>query len=168
MTWIAVKTSIIIFCAKYLYVAVLAIAFLFFLKQPKEIKKKILVFGAVVLPMSYFLAKLSSLFFYDPRPFVQGNFTPLIPHAADNGFPSDHTLLSAALSAVIFPFGKKTSFVLWFLTVLVGLSRVFSGIHHFVDILGSIAVSAVVGYMVYFVSMHKRRVFAIINLWKKT
>ena len=89
--------QLIIFSAKYLYLLVIAITVLFFIKQPRDIQKQLLIFGIITLPAAYIIAKLAGFLYYDPRPFIQGGFTPLIPHAADNGFPSDHALLSAAI-----------------------------------------------------------------------
>lgn len=137
----------IIFGAKYLYLLIFGMAFLFFIKQPRNGKKQIMIFAVVVLPVAYLVSVLISFFYYDPRPFVQGNFIPLILQEPDNGFPSDHILLSAAISAVIFPFNKKSSVILWLLTVLVGLSRILAGLHHCVDVLGSIVIAGGVGFL---------------------
>ena len=144
--------SLFIFGAKYLFIAVIAIAIYYSIKQPRAVQKKIAIFGVSVLPLSYIAAKIAGLFYYDPRPFVQTGIAPLIPHVADNGFPSDHTLICAAIAAAIYPFNKKISVLLWALTVLVGLSRVFVGVHHVVDIIGSVAISMMVGTVVYAVA----------------
>jgi len=132
--------TIIIFTAKYFLYISATIAVVFFLRQPRQKQREILVFAVVVFPLSYLIAKTASFFYFDPRPFVAGNFTPLIPHAPDNGFPSDHTLLAAAISAVIFRFNKKLGIFLFFLAFLVGAARVLAGIHHIVDIAGSVFV----------------------------
>ncbi|MDE1988371.1 MAG: phosphatase PAP2 family protein [Patescibacteria group bacterium] len=138
---------LIIFGAKYLYLAAIAVALVYFLKQPREIKKRIIIFGLASLPITYLVAKLAGHFYYDPRPFAAGNFTPLIPHADDNGFPSDHTLILAAIASVIYPFSKKASAVLWMLAFAVGFSRVFAGVHHSIDIFGSMIIAAVVSVL---------------------
>lgn len=139
-----ILNGLFIFGAKYLYFAAIAAAFFYFLKQPKETKKKIIILGLVSLPMMYAVAKLAGLFYYDPRPFVSGNFTPLIPHADDNGFPSDHALFVAAIASVFYPFSKKESLILFVIALAVGLSRVYVGVHHLVDILGSIVIVVII------------------------
>jgi len=131
---------LIIYSAKYLLFVSAAIAFLYFLKQSRERRKEIIVFALVLLPLSYAAAKIISHFYFDPRPFVAQNFTPLIPHAADNGFPSDHTLLGTAIAFAIFHFNKKTGLLLFFLALLIGLARILAGVHHAADIAGSILV----------------------------
>ena len=142
---------IIIFIAKYLLFVSVAIAVLYFAKQPRAKQKEILIFSVILLPLSYIAAKLVSRFHFDPRPFVQGNFTPLIPHMPDNGFPSDHTLLGAAIAFAVFHFNKKLGFLLLYLTVLVGVARVLAGVHHMADIAGSIViVGAIYALAAYF------------------
>ncbi len=147
----------IIYGAKYLFIPIPVLAFIFFLRQPRDIQKQIVIFGIIVLPAAYLLARLISMFYYDPRPFVEGHFIPLIQHAADNGFPSDHTLISASVSAVIFPFNKKLGSALWFLTALVALSRVLSGIHHIADVLGSIVIVLAVASLSYLLLKNRIR-----------
>lgn len=131
---------IIIFIAKYLLFVSMAIAVLYFLKQPRVKQKEMLIFAVVLLPVSYIIARIFGHFFYDPRPFVQGNFTPLLPHMPNNGFPSDHTLLGAAIAFAIFHFNKKLGVLLLYLAVLVGVARVLAGVHHVADIAGSIVI----------------------------
>lgn len=141
--------SISIFGAKYLYLAAVVITLVWFGRLPKEKKRETLWFGAIALPAIYLVAKIGSWLYVDPRPFVVGHFTPLIPHTLDNGFPSDHTLLVSALAAVIFPLDKKVSAIVWVLAALVGASRVYAGVHHPIDILGSLAISAAVAAFVH-------------------
>lgn len=99
--------SLIVFGAKYLYLAIVIIALAYLVAAPKSRSSQVIVAALIALPLTYIIAKMMSALYFDPRPFVVGNFVPLIPHAPDNGFPSDHTLLSAAIAAVIFAFDRK-------------------------------------------------------------
>src|SRR3989339_299078 len=139
---------LIIFGAKYLFLAIPAGALLYFLRQPAPERRRLLFLGATALPVIYVFAKVAGALYYDPRPFVQTNFIPLVPHGQDNGFPSEHTLFCAAISAVVWVSGRKTGAVLWVLTALVGISRVLAGVHHAADIFGSIAISVVVVWLI--------------------
>jgi undecaprenyl-diphosphatase len=132
--------TLIIFIAKYLVFVSAAIAVLYFLKQSRQKQKEIFIFAVLLLPLAYIVAKIISNFYFDPRPFVVGHFTPLLPHAADNGFPSDHALLGAALAFAIFHFNKKLGLILLYMAFLVGVARVLAGVHHAVDIAGSIII----------------------------
>ncbi len=139
--------TLIIFGAKYLYIVVVAIAIIYILHEPREKQKRILLLAIISLPIAYIIAKIGSWLYFDPRPFVVGNFTPLIPHVADNGFPSDHTLLTSGLASVIYVSNKKIGVLLWILALIVGISRVSAGIHHPVDILGSIIISVLIVFV---------------------
>jgi uncharacterized membrane protein len=117
--------------------------------QPRAKQKEMVAFGIVALPIMYVILKLVALIYFDPRPFVVDHFIPLIPHGPDNGFPSDHTILSAAAASVIYPYNKKVSAVLWIFTLLVGISRVYTGIHHPIDIIASIIIAIITAYATY-------------------
>lgn len=132
-----------VFLAKYLYLFIVLISVLFFFKE-KTRRKSILIFSVFILPLTYIVAQIAGKIYYDSRPFVVEHFTPLISHAANNGFPSDHSLISFTLAAIIFLFNKKLGFVLFFLGFLVGLSRVYVGIHHPIDVLGSFLICILV------------------------
>ncbi len=147
--------AIIVFVAQYLYLAVLLVAATFFFLQPRKTQKGMIVCGVVVAPLAYVLSKIAGLLYYNPRPFVVGHFTPLIAHAADNGFPSDHVLLTGAVAMVIFFYNKKLSAVLWMLALLIGLARVYSGIHHVEDVLGSIVIVLISG-TAYYLAIRRR------------
>src|SRR5437762_375316 len=103
--------------AKYLWVAAPLIALYAFYKSKR--KKQMAWFGIFTLPLAYILAKIAGHFYYDPRPFVSDGITPLIQHAADNGFPSDHVLIVSAIASLMLFFDKRAAVWLWIITVLV-------------------------------------------------
>jgi len=109
----------------------------------KNLKIKLLALSALSLSLSLSLAKLLNKIIVDPRPFVVNHIQPLIPHAPDNGFPSDHTLLVATIASIVFVFNKKLGIVIMVLAVIVGYSRVLAQIHHPLDIAGSVLIAVV-------------------------
>ncbi len=141
--------GLIIFGAQYLFLVIILIAGIFFLLQPRDKQKEFALLAIMSLPLIYGLLKVVALFYFDPRPFVAEHFTPLIPHVPDNGFPSDHTIVSASLASLLFPFNKKVSSLLWLLTLLVAISRIVAGIHHPVDVLASMLIAIVVVWPIY-------------------
>ncbi|MDB5266407.1 MAG: phosphatase family protein [Parcubacteria group bacterium] len=137
-----------IFGAKYLVALSLLLILWFFWKLPREEKKGFAVVGVVSAILSFVIAKLVSLAYMDPRPFVVNHVAPLIPHAADNGFPSDHALLVGVLAAVVSLYDRRFGVILWVIALIVGISRVFVGVHHLVDILGSFLIAILSAYAV--------------------
>src|SRR5712692_2571521 len=137
--------------ANYLWYMIIGIAVVYFLTQSRPEQKRMLIFAALVLPLVYIVSLLGGALCDDPRPFVVGHFVPLIPHKANNGFPSDHVLWSASTAAIIFLSNKYLSLILWLLTILVGAARVYVGVHHPIDIVGSIAMAILVASIVYLI-----------------
>lgn len=130
-----------IFGAKYLVFldALLAAAVLLLLlrSRPRPWLVRWAIIAVLLLGLSYVFAKVGAALYTDPRPFTIDHVKPLISHAPDNGFPSDHALLAAALVALvaIVDLGYVLPFVI--LAVLVDWARVGSGIHHTTDVVGS-------------------------------
>lgn len=130
-----------LFAANYLYLVPLVIATAWFLRQPRVRQAKVVAFAVVFFPLVVLVAEAIGLVYYDPRPFVVGHFTPLIAHSADNGFPSDHSLLTSAVATLVAYFNLPLGLLLWVLALAVGGARVYAGIHQPIDVLGAYACS---------------------------
>ena len=91
--------------------------------------------------MAFALTKLAGALYLDPRPFVAHHFLPLIPHEVDNGFPSDHTVLSMLIALTVCHFSIEMGWVLTGLALLVGVARVLCGIHNPIDIVGAVLIA---------------------------
>ncbi len=142
--------TILIFLIKYYLLIPLITAGIYFLKQSKERRKEIFILALISFPIIYIVAQIGGYFYFDPRPFTLNGIAPLVPHVPDNGFPSDHTLLLSAIAMLFLYFNRKLGIFLWISAVLVGIARVYGGIHHPIDIIGSILISIVVTHIVYF------------------
>lgn len=132
-----------IFVAQYLIFIIVAIGLAFFLHRRRQEKREIIILSFVSLPIIFIISRICAALYFNPRPFVDNQFLALIPHQANNGFPSDHTLLSSAVAMVICHFNKKLGWFLMFLALLVGLARVYVGVHHYLDIFTSLIISFV-------------------------
>ncbi len=132
-----------IFGAKYLYLVVIIIAAVWFLRQPRPKQKEILILACICLPLIFVISIIAGHLYYNPRPFVVEGFQPLIPHKANNGFPSHHVLLLSAISAIILLFSRRIGLLLWILTILAGFSRAYTGVHHIVDVIASMLISII-------------------------
>lgn len=137
--------ELLIFTAKYLYLIVGIIAFIYWLTVSKQEKIRLIVFGVVAVIVTFVLVKVGAALYYDPRPFVTHNVVPIYPHSPDNGFPSDHTVLTAFIAFTIFSSSKRLGVFLLVLSALIGLSRVVGHIHSPIDIVGSF-VFALIGF----------------------
>ncbi len=84
----------------------------------------------------------------DPRPYLVTHTRPLIPTSHDNGFPSDHTLLAAALTASLWWIDRRWLGAFALGTLLVLLGRLGVGAHHTLDVVGSVVIAAVAALIV--------------------
>ncbi|MDE1925315.1 MAG: phosphatase PAP2 family protein [Patescibacteria group bacterium] len=148
---------LIIFCAKYLIALPVIALFSYFLMAPRRIKYRLFWLAFISLPLAYALARLAGHLYYDARPFVVGNFVPLVAHVADNGFPSDHMLFASALAMLGLYFNRSLGVFLWIVAILIGLSRVGAGVHHFIDIAASAVIATVAVLIAHFALYYLRR-----------
>ena len=142
---------IIIFGAKYLILLPILMSVTYFFFQSWRTKKDILIFGISTIIVIGTLALVAGHFYNNPRPFVVENFTPLIPHASDNGFPSDHVLLASAIAIVVSFYNRKLAIILWIITIIIAFCRVAVGVHHPVDVIASIVISILSGVITYLI-----------------
>ncbi len=134
--------ALIVFAAKYLFLAVPLLVIYAGLRAAPEQRKTLLVRGVIVLVVSIILAKGGGAMFNEPRPFVVRHVAPLIPHEPDNGFPSDHTLLTMACALLIAPFAPPAALAAAIIALVVGAARIAAGLHSPLDIAASLGFAA--------------------------
>lgn len=123
-------------------------AALVWLRAPREDKIPFAATGVLATVLVAIAVKAAGALWTDPRPFVLDHTTPLIKHAADNGFPSDHATLAAAVAIVVLLRQRTAGAALALVALLLGWSRVAAHVHHWPDVLvgftlgGAIAVMA--------------------------
>jgi len=142
----------IVFCAKYLIIVIGLFALGYWLTLPRKQKTEVLIMGVVAGIVAFILAKTGSAMFVDPRPFVSDDVTPLFAYTADNGFPSDHTLLGMVITMALLSVSRKWAVKLFVLTVIICASRVLAGVHHPIDIVGSIVFGALGGVVAIYIT----------------
>jgi undecaprenyl-diphosphatase len=128
------------------------IAVIYWLTLPTKEKIRIAIFGLIAGVTTYLLVKVGASLYFDPRPFVKHSVTPLYPHSADNGFPSDHTALTAFTALTIFSSARRLGLILLGTSVLIGVSRVIGNIHSPVDIAGSLIIAAIGAVAAYYLT----------------
>lgn len=130
-----------IFGAKYLIFASILLTGYYLFVSPIETRKKLMIFLLISLPFAYIVGIGAREMYVNPRPFAVENFEPLVAHAADNGFPSDHVLLAASLAAILFFFNRRYAAWLGGFAIFIAVSRVYVGVHHSLDVLASIGIA---------------------------
>lgn len=93
---------------------------------------------------SGFIKYILNYAFYRPRPFVAYDITPLFEHTADASFPSGHATLMFTVATLIFLFmNKRWGIWVFAFAALVGLARVYAGVHYPLDILGGAVIGVI-------------------------
>ena len=151
--------NFMIFIAKYLiFIVPFFLLYLYFKKSKKQNRKKsIFVFVSILI--SSIIGWSIGFFYYHPRPFAINLGTELISHIPDSSFPSDHTIVFFATAFALFYIKeKKNAWLFLILGFLVGLARIFAGVHFPADILGSFIIAWVV---VFVMSKFKKKIFGL-------
>jgi len=144
--------ALAIFLAEYLpyLLMLLLLSFLFWPKKDRS-KNRAMVLVSVIAALVARLAvkNIILLFYSSPRPFISlPSANKLISaSSAENwqSFPSGHTILFFALSAVIYSFNRKVGIFFFFCSALMGTARVFVGVHWPSDILAGAVLGIIVG-----------------------
>ncbi|QRY77026.1 phosphatase PAP2 family protein [Pseudomonas sp. PDNC002] len=107
-------------------------------------RRSALLRALCVMAASLALAQTIGLLWPTPRPFALGLGHAWLAHAANASFPSDHMTLFAGAAISLLCDGIYLPGAAIALTgVLVGLARVYLGIHFPLDLLGGCAVAAI-------------------------
>lgn len=150
---------LMIFIAKYtLYILMIMMVVLWFVGKDRIKTRIMLLCAAFSAVTGVVIGKLLGLLYYHEQPFAAlDNVNNLIGHKIDNSFPSDHTIVFFAVCMFFFFYYKKPYSVLavvW--ASLVGISRIWGGVHYPVDIL----VGSIVGTttsLLFFNLVYKKR-----------
>lgn len=135
-----IADGLMIFGARFIiYLAFLLMLLQAFFKGSVKEKKAVLL-TVLALPVVVLLIKGIHLFFFEPRPFVNYQITPLLNIAEDASFPSRHAGVMSAIAFSYFHFKSGWAPLLILLMLWVGISRIYVGVHYPLDILGGFGV----------------------------
>lgn len=145
--------AIIVFCAQYLFLLVILLELLAVMRLGKGTDEKVKFLVAIILAgvIAFILSRIASKVYYDPRPFVSEHVKPLFAHAPDNGFPSDHALLTGTLTAIAYFYNRKYANMMLVPTLIIGAARVLAKVHSPLDIGGGWVFGIVGAFAAYYI-----------------
>ncbi len=133
---------ILIFITNYVIYLAMILSLILIIKGGIAEKKAFLLI-ILGIPISILLILGIHLFIHEPRPFVTFNFTPLADNKPDLSFPSRHATIMSVISFGYFYFKSKWALLFLILMALVGISRIYVGVHYPLDILGGFIVGVI-------------------------
>ena len=122
---------------------VLGVALVVWVRSTSRVRFELVVSGLLAVDLVALAVKGASLVWSDPRPFVVDGQPPLFPHPDDNGFPSDHTTLAAAVSGVVLFARRLWGIALLVVSALIGAARVAAHVHHVPDVVAGFVIGLV-------------------------
>ncbi|HZH58856.1 MAG TPA: phosphatase PAP2 family protein [Metabacillus sp.] len=128
---------------RFVYGFVLVILLVF-----RHSNKKFVYELIISLMITLGLKKLINKVKYIPRPFLTRNANVLLPSLQDSSFLSKHTLLSFTISTTVYLYNRVLGKFLYFLSFLIGLSRIWVGAHYPYDIIRSSILGSMVSFLV--------------------
>ncbi len=133
----------------------LVIVFTYFFSSKR---KKLLTIALKIifsLALVYGLNYLVGLIFARLRPFVDHKeiyqLAKFFDKTTDYSFPSYHTATAFVMAFIVLLDWRKFGIILLIPALLVGLGRVFAGVHYPTDILGGIITALVSAYSINFI-----------------
>lgn len=130
-----------IFFARYFGWVLVGILILFLIKNFKKYWKMVATVFVSAILARFIITEVIRWLWSRTRPFIGEEINLLLPHRLTGSFPSGHAAFFFALSLIVYFYNKKAGILFFIASALIGVSRVFSGLHWPSDIL----VGAIVG-----------------------
>jgi len=133
-------TGMIFAAQDLIYIFCIYLVYLWFVKS--KYRQEVLFAGYAAL-LGLGINLIITMFYFHPRPFMVPTGMLLIAHLPETSFPSDHTTLMFAISLMFVTFRelRGTGVILFILSLISGLARVYAGLHFPFDIAGSLFVA---------------------------
>ena len=139
--------------ATYLVVVILAVALIWPNKNRDKRRVGVLISVAAAFIARYLVKGAIVFALPRPRPFVDlVTVHPLISSLSwENmqSFPSGHTIFLFALATTLYGFNKKIGTGAFVISAIIGISRIYVGVHWPSDILGGAILGILTGFFVF-------------------
>jgi undecaprenyl-diphosphatase len=138
--------TVIVLVAQYLLVVLAVVAAGVWLSLGRPGKVRLLAEAVVGLLLTGAGIWVAAHLHGDPRPFVRDpGSRALFAHAADNGFPSDHSAAAGLLTALVLRHRRAVGAVVGLGAVAIAWARVAAHVHHAQDVVAGLGIGLAAG-----------------------
>lgn len=156
-----------VFIAEYM-VAILAVCLLIYWFSGSRRNRLMVISCCVSFLVAEVLGKLSGSVYSNQQPFAElENVNKLIDKTVGNSFPSDHTILFFSITVSIWLFRRRYSFLWIVVALLVGISRIWVGVHYPADVLFGAFIASISAVFTYFMMKKATFMERILNFYEK-
>ena len=112
-------------------------------RRPVQYATETLIITIISMILSFIIGKV----FYVDRPFVKNKVNLLIDHKSNASFPSNHAMGTMSIAVGLFSFDNLIGMFLTFLSIMVGIARIYVGNHYPLDVIGGYVLVFIVNYI---------------------
>jgi undecaprenyl-diphosphatase len=125
----------VVFIAEYMVIFLVIAVLTFWITRVNK-NRIMMICGSITFVIAEILGKIAGNIHSNLQPFAElSSVNQLIEKAVDNSFPSDHTILFFSFCVTFWIFRGARGFIWILLALLVGISRIWVGVHYPADIM---------------------------------
>ncbi|WP_018702829.1 undecaprenyl-diphosphatase [Anaeromusa acidaminophila] len=128
----------------YVFMATLVCMYLYGFYKESKILRRTAIDIVTMTIIDMLLSFVIGYIYPEARPFVGHNVNQLIQHVPNSSFPSNHALGTMAIALGLIAPYRTCGIVFACLAIVVGISRVYVGVHYPIDILGGFALALLI------------------------
>ena len=158
---------VMIFLAKYMeYFLILSIIIYWFTR--KQQNRMMVISAIIAFVVAELLGDIIGKVYSNNQPFAElSNVNQLIGHEIDNSFPSDHALQYFAICIMFLLFKKNLRYFWLVLAFLVGISRIWVGVHYPGDILAGAILGTFSAVFSFWIVPHIRLTKKLLEIYER-
>jgi undecaprenyl-diphosphatase len=156
-----------IFMAEYMVFVLAFIALIFWFTRREE-NRMMIISATISFILAEMIGKIAGTLHSNNQPFAElSNVNKLIEKAVDNSFPSDHTILFFAFCMTFFIYQKRWRYIWIMLALVVGISRIWVGVHYPADVIVGAIISIFSTFIASFIVSRLNIIRKLLWLYEK-